>query len=94
MSYGKSMPAYVTHNPYIILYIPDFALYTLILYASYHEYIRIKHTATGTLYGIDTDYPTLRFHRVQLPRCPRVSVGGQSHHFRILLLPRSKRRRY
>ena len=30
MSYGKSMPAYVTHNPDIILYIPDFALYTLI----------------------------------------------------------------
>lgn len=35
MSYGKSMPAYVTHNPYIILYIPDFALYTLILNTSY-----------------------------------------------------------
>ena len=32
MSYGKSMPGDITHNPYIILYIPDFALYTLIHY--------------------------------------------------------------
>lgn len=32
MSYGKSMPEAVTHNPYIILYILDFALYTLILH--------------------------------------------------------------
>ena len=43
MSYGKSMPAYVTHNPYIILYIPDFALYTLILNTSYFIFNFLAH---------------------------------------------------